>query len=334
MREKIDERLGLDDEQLRGLYRRMATIRAFEERVKYESSAGTVLGPTHLYIGEEAIAVGVCAALRTDDYITSTHRGHGHAIAKGCQPRRMMAELFGRETGVCHGRGGSMHIADFSVGMLGANAIVAGGIPLATGVGLAIQLKQTNQVIAGFFGESASNRGPFHEGLNMSAVWHLPVLFVCENNQFGQYTYASQVMLVDNVSDRAAGYGMRGLTVDGNDVLAVYQAARDALEGIRRGDGPVLLECKTYRMEGHNVGDELYYRKAGEAESWKLKDPIVRFRACLLEWGALSEAQDADLMAEVQAEIDEAVAFATASPYASTDTIYDDVFSSDYQVTP
>ncbi|MCC7362395.1 MAG: thiamine pyrophosphate-dependent dehydrogenase E1 component subunit alpha [Anaerolineales bacterium] len=328
------ERAGLDDEQLRGMYQRMLTIRQFEDRVKYESSAGNVLGPTHLYIGEEAIAVGVCTALRPDDYITSTHRGHGHAIAKGCQPRRMMAELFGRETGVCHGRGGSMHIADFSVGMLGANAIVAGGIPLATGVGLAIQLKQTDQVIAGFFGESASNRGPFHEGLNMSAVWHLPVLFVCENNQFGQYTYASQVMLIENVSDRAAAYGMPGLTVDGNDVLAVYQAAREAIARLRRGDGPVLLECKTYRMEGHNIGDELYYRRPGEQESWKAKDPIARLRDCLQDWGALTAAQDAEIIADVQAEIEEAVSFAAASPYASTDTIYDDVFSSDYQVTP
>jgi len=241
MLEKTQERLGLNDEQLRGLYRQMLTIRTFEERVKYESSAGQVLGPTHLYIGQEAVAVGVCAALRPDDYITSTHRGHGHAIAKGCQPNRMMAELFGRETGVCHGRGGSMHIADFSVGMLGANAIVAGGIPLATGVGLAIQLKQTNQVIAGFFGESASNRGPFHEGINLAAVWHLPVLFVCENNQFGQYTYASQVMLVENVAERAAGYGIPGLTVDGNDVMVVYQAARQSIDSIRSGAGPILL---------------------------------------------------------------------------------------------
>ena len=328
------ERFGLDDAQLRAMYRQMLTIRAFEERVKYESSAGNVLGPTHLYIGEEAIAVGVCAALRPDDYITSTHRGHGHAIAKGTAPNRMMAELFGRETGVCRGRGGSMHIADFSVGMLGANAIVAGGIPLATGVGLAIQLKRTDQVIAAFFGESASNRGPFHEGLNMSAIWHLPVLFVCENNQFGQYTYASQVMLIENVAERAAAYGMRGLTVDGNDVLAVYQAARESVESLRRSEGPILLECKTYRMEGHNVGDELYYRKPGEMEAWRAKDPITRFRGCLLAWEVLTEAQAAALSDEVQAEIEAAVAFASASPLPSTDTVYENVFSADYQVSP
>ncbi len=332
MTQPIQDSLGLTGDQLLELYRQLLTIRAFEERVKYESSLGNVLGPTHLYIGEEAIAVGVCAALRPDDYITSTHRGHGHALAKGCRPDRMMAELFGRETGYCRGKGGSQHIADFSAGMLGANGIVAGGIPIATGAGLAIQLKQSDQVVISFFGESASNRGPFHEGINLAAVWRLPVLFVCEFNHFGQYTYARQVMRVENVADRAAAYGIPGLVVDGNDVLAVYQAAREAIARLRAGDGPMLLECKTYRLEGHNIGDELYYRTPGEAEAWRLKDPIDRYSAWLKDREVLSEALEAVTQARVQAEIDSAVAFAQASPFPPVEAALQDVFSADYAV--
>ena len=332
MTQPTKEELGLTDDYLLDLYRQLLTIRAFEERVKYESSLGNVLGPTHLYIGEEAVAVGVCAALRPDDYITSTHRGHGHALAKGCRPDRMMAELFGRETGYCRGKGGSQHIADFSVGMLGANGIVAGGIPIATGAGLAIQLKQSDQVVVSFFGDSASNRGPFHEGINMASVWRLPVLFVCEYNHFGQYTYTRHVMRVENVADRAAGYAIPGLVVDGNDLVAVYQAAHGAIDSIRAGNGPILLECKTYRLEGHNIGDELYYRTPGEAEAWRAKDPIGRFCTWLKDQGVLTEALEAETQARVQAEIDAAVTFAEASPFPAVETAVQDVFSADYPV--
>ena len=333
MLEPRREDVDLTDAQLCEMYVTMNTIRVFEERVSYESSTGNVLGPTHLYVGQEAIATGICAVLRTDDYITSTHRGHGHAIAKGCTIDRMMAELFGRATGYCKGKGGSMHIADFSVGMLGANAIVAAGIPIGAGAGLGIQLKNSDQVVASFFGESASNRGPFHEGINLAAVWRLPVLFVCENNQYGQYTAHHHTMLVDNVADRASAYGIPGIFVDGNDVLAVYEAANEAITSIRAGNGPILLECKTYRIEGHNVGDEQYYRTRAEVDAWRgPKDPITRFRTWLLDNAILTEQQDTELQAGVQANVDAAVTFAAESPFPEIETALDDVFSTDYEV--
>jgi pyruvate dehydrogenase E1 component alpha subunit len=264
------------------------------------------------------------------DYITSTHRGHGHCIAKGADIRRMMAELFGRVDGYCKGKGGSMHIADFKVGMLGANGIVAGGFGLATGAGLAAQMRGSGQVAVCFFGDGAANRGPFHENINIGAVWKLPVVYVCENNQYAQWTAQKDVTLVTDISTMSAAYGIPGIQVDGMDVLAVYEAAGEAVERARRGAGPTLLECKTYRFHGHNFGDPQQYRSREEIAAWmENNDSIRRLGTYLRDQGLLTEAQDAALQQKVADEIQEAVRFAEASPYPTPDELYKDVLSYD-----
>jgi len=278
--------INLPREKLVEMYRKMFEIRSFEEKVFELYAQNMVPGTIHLYAGEEAVAVGVCSNLRKDDYITSTHRGHGHCIAKGADPKRIMAEILGKKTGYCKGKGGSMHIADFKVGMLGATAVVGAGIPIAMGAGLSIKLRGTDQVVACFFGEGASNQGTFHEGINMAAIWKLPVIFVCENNLYAMGTRQSRVMLIENIADRAASYGIPGVTVDGNDVLAVYEAAREAVERARRGEGPTLIECKTYRHKGHSRVDPAKYRPKEEVEEWLRKDPIKRLREKLLQTNA------------------------------------------------
>ena len=257
-------------EQLLDFYRTMYTIRRFEENVNNLFLAGEIPGFVHLYIGEEAIATGMMANLSPKDYITSTHRGHGHTIAKGADLNRMMAEIFGKSTGYCKGKGGSMHIADFSIGMLGANGVVGGGYNLAVGAGLAAKLSGTDQVSVCFFGDGASNRGTFHEGMNMAAAWKLPVVFVCENNQWASTTPYRTTTSVENISDRAIGYGIPGVVVDGNDVFAVYEAAQAAVERARDGGGPTLLEAKTYRIKGHFVGDPEMYRTKEEVQDLTL----------------------------------------------------------------
>jgi pyruvate dehydrogenase E1 component alpha subunit len=308
----------------------MWCIRLFEEQAEYQSSQGKVLGALHTYIGEEAVGVGVCAHLNDMDYITSTHRGHGHCIAKGADIRRMMAELFGRVDGYCKGKGGSMHIADFKVGMLGANGIVAGGFGLATGAGLAAQMRGSGQVAVCFFGDGAANRGPFHENINIGAVWKLPVVYVCENNQYAQWTAQKDVTLVTDISTMSAAYGIPGIQVDGMDVLAVYEAAGEAVERARRGAGPTLLECKTYRFHGHNFGDPQQYRSREEIAAWmENNDSIRRLGTYLRDQGLLTEAQDAALQQKVADEIQEAVRFAEASPYPTPDELYKDVLSYD-----
>src|SRR6188474_671264 len=241
--------------RLTGLYVTMARIRAFEETALAAHKAGEIPGPLHVSIGQEAVAAGICVNLRIDDRITSNHRGHGHAIAKGADPKRMMAELYGRANGYCKGKGGSMHIADFSVGMLGANGVVGGGANLAVGATIAARLRGSDQIAVCFFGDGASNRGPVHEAMNLAAVWNLPVIFFCENNQYASTTSVKTVMKIEDIADRAAGYGMLGVIVDGNDVVAVYSAVREYVERARSGGGPVLIEAKTYRMRGHFVGD-------------------------------------------------------------------------------
>ena len=233
------------------MLRSMQTIRRFEERASDDYQAGAIYGVVHCYIGEEAVAVGVCAALNRGDQIISTHRGHGHCLAKGADLNRMMAELYGRQTGYCKGKGGSMHIADFSIGMLGANGIVAGGIPIVTGAGLAAQLEGKGRVAVSFFGDGASNAGPFHESINIAATWKLPMLYVCENNLYSAGTLAAETLALSDVAARAAGYGIPGVVVDGNDVMAVYEAAEAAVNRARAGQGPTLIECKTYRWRGH-----------------------------------------------------------------------------------
>ncbi|MEM3608940.1 MAG: pyruvate dehydrogenase (acetyl-transferring) E1 component subunit alpha [Candidatus Bathyarchaeia archaeon] len=309
------------------MLRRMLEIRFFEEKVFELYAQNLVPGTIHLYAGEEAVAVGVCSALRKDDYITSTHRGHGHCLAKGADPKRVMAEILGKKTGYCKGKGGSMHIADFSIGMLGATAVVGAGIPIAVGAGLSIKLRGTDQVVACFFGEGASNQGTFHEGINLAAVWNLPVIFVCENNLYAMGTRQSMVMKIENVADRAVAYGIPGKVVDGNDVYAVYDAANEAVERARKGGGPTLIECKTYRHKGHSRVDPARYRPKEEVEAWLAKDPIRRFKERLLQTKALTEDEIARIESEASATIEEAVKFAKESPFPAPEEALEDVYA-------
>lgn len=305
---------GLAAETLLDMYRQMYRIRVFETTVAELVDRGLVAGGPHLYIGEEAVAVGVCSALRPTDYITSTHRGHGHCIAKGGEMKPMLAELLAKVTGYCRGKGGSMHIADISLGILGANGIVGGGFPIAVGAALGGRIKHKDWVSACFFGDASTNTGSFHEAMNLAAVWKLPTLFVCENNGFGMFTPLTVSTSVTDICVRAQSYGIPGVLVDGNDVLAVYEAAKGAVERARAGDGPTLIECKTYRHLGHYQGDAQRYRDPEETERWKKRDPIVQFRQALIENAVLTEDIDQEIVSAVQREADEAVEFATTSP--------------------
>ncbi|MEM3673793.1 MAG: pyruvate dehydrogenase (acetyl-transferring) E1 component subunit alpha [Candidatus Bathyarchaeia archaeon] len=316
----------LTKNRLSEMLRKMLEIRFFEEKVFELYAQNLVPGTIHLYAGEEAVAVGICSTLRKDDYITSTHRGHGHCLAKGADPKRVMAEILGKKTGYCKGKGGSMHIADFSIGMLGATAVVGAGIPIAVGAGLSIKLRGTDQVVACFFGEGASNQGTFHEGINLAAVWNLPVIFVCENNLYAMGTRQSLVMKIENVADRAVAYGIPGKVVDGNDVYAVYEAASEAVETARKGGGPTLIECKTYRHRGHSRVDPARYRPKEEVEAWLAKDPIKRFKERLLQTKALTEAEIANIEREASSKIEEAVKFAMESPFPAPEEALEDVY--------
>jgi pyruvate dehydrogenase E1 component alpha subunit len=318
--------LTLEKGKMIEIYRKMLEIRHFEEKVYDLYGENLVPGTIHLYAGQEAVAVGVCANLRNDDYITSTHRGHGHCIAKGAQLKRVMAEILGKKTGYCRGKGGSMHIADFSIGMLGATAVVGAGLPIAAGAGLSIRLRKTDQVVACFFGEGASNQGTFHEGINMAAVWRLPVLFVCENNLYAMGTRQSRVMAIENVADRAVAYGIPGVVVDGNDVMAVYEAAREAVERARSGKGPTLMECKTYRHKGHSRFDPAAYRPEEEVEEWLKREPVTRFKARLLEMKTLTEEEAEKIEQEVVAAVEDAVRFALKSPYPAPEEALEHVY--------
>lgn len=319
--------LSLDKEKLVEMYKKMVEIRNFEEKVFELYGRNLVPGTIHLYAGEEAVAVGVCSNLRKNDYITSTHRGHGHCIAKGAQLKRIMAEILGKKTGYCKGKGGSMHIADFSIGMLGATAVVGAGIPIAVGAGLSIKLRGTDQVVACFFGEGASNQGTFHEGMNMASVWKLPVIFVCENNLYAMGTRQSRVMAIENIADRALAYGIPGVAVDGNDVLAVYETARKAVESARKGEGPTLIECKTYRHKGHSRIDPARYRPKEEVEEWLRRDPIRRFKERLLQTNILTEAETELAEKEALARVEEAVKFAMESPHPAPEEALEDVYA-------
>jgi len=320
--------MNLSPDAQRDMLRQMLTIRRFEERASADYHAGKIYGVVHCYIGEEAVAVGVCNALRTDDRIVSTHRGHGHCIAKGADLNRMMAELYGRQAGYCKGKGGSMHIADFAIGMLGANGIVAGGIAIVTGAGLAAQMEGKGGVAATFFGDGASNAGPFHECLNIAASWKLPVLFVCENNLYAAQTSAASTTALPDIAARAAGYGIPGVIVDGNDVVAVYQAANAAVERARAGGGPSLIECKTYRWRAHTerVGQP-EPRDRSEIAAWQQRDPIVRLERSLREQGELDDAALHDIEGDVVAALEAAVAFAEASPFPLPEHATEDVFA-------
>jgi len=295
-------------------YRQMLRIRRFEETVNQLFLEGRMPGTLHLYIGQEACAVGVCEALRPEDWITSTHRPHGHAIAKGVSLEAMMAELFGKTTGCAGGYGGSMHTGDPAVGALTAIAIVGGNVPVATGLALGFRLRRTDQVVACFLGDGATNEGAFHEGVNMAAIWDLPVVFVCENNLYGASTPLEQVVKLDRLADRAQGYGIPGVTVDGMDVLAVHEAAVSAVQRARSGGGPTFLVCETYRFIGHSRSDTRGYRTREEEEAWKQRDPIPRLAGQLRETGRATEAELQAISEEVAEELARAVAFAEASP--------------------
>jgi len=319
--------LDLPKQKLAEMLRKMVEIRFFEEKVFELYGQNLVPGTIHLYAGEEAVAVGVCSVLEKTDYLTSTHRGHGHCIAKGADLSRTMAEILGKQTGYCKGKGGSMHIADFAIGMLGATAVVGAGLPIAVGAGLSAKLRGTKQVVACFFGEGASNQGTFHESLNIASVWGLPVVFVCENNLYAMGTRQSRVMNIENIADRASAYGFPGMMVDGNDVVAVYEAAAIAVERARRCEGPTLIECKTYRRRGHSRVDPAKYRPKDEVQEWLGKDPIKLFKERLIQGNIFSEGEIVSVEKEVETRIEEAVRFALDSPFPMPTEALQDVYA-------
>jgi len=319
--------LAYKKELLEDFYRKMITIRLFEEKAGELFLGGELPGFVHLYIGEEAIATGVCANLKQNDYITSTHRGHGHCIAKGAAVKPMMAEIFGKITGYCKGKGGSMHIADFSVGMLGANGVVGGGINLAVGAALAAKMQKTGQIAVTCFGDGASNRGTVHEGMNLAAVWKLPVLFLCEHNQYASTTPSNYSSSVPNIAVRAAGYGMPGVTANGNDVFTVYEETKKAVEYVRSGKGPYMLEFKTYRVRGHYVGDpEMYRAKQEVIEHFDKDDPIKNFALTVLSKKWLTQKTMDDIRKEAATEVLAAVESARSDPYPSNDELFKDYY--------
>lgn len=303
----------VEHEVLLRYYRTMLLIRRFEERMEQIFLEGVVSGTCHTCTGQEAVAVGVCAALRPTDYVVSNHRGHGHFIAKGGDPRLLMAEVFGKVTGYSAGRGGSQHMACFKIGFLGSNGITGGGIPIATGAALALQLQGRSEVVACFFGDGAANQGTFHEALNMAAIWKLPVLYICENNLYAMSTPFHEAFAISDIAQRASAYGMPGQIVDGNDVLAVRHVVAQAAEHVRAGQGPVLIECKTYRFSGHSRGDPREYRSRQEEADWRARCPIKRFREKLLEMQVLTPELDASIQASVEQELREAEEFARNS---------------------
>jgi pyruvate dehydrogenase E1 component alpha subunit len=316
-----------DPEEKIALLRKMLLVRAFEEKAGELFQQNLIPGFIHLSIGEEASSVGTCSVLRADDYVASTHRGHGHLIAKGASPKLMFAELLGKVTGYCKGKGGSMHIADFSVGILGANGVVGGGFPIIVGAGLSIKLRKTDQVAVVFFGDGASNRGTFHEAANMAAIWKLPVIFVCENNLYASTTSAADSLAGGSVAKRGMAYGIPGHAVDGNDILEVRKAVGKAVKMARKGEGPSIIENKTYRYRGHFEGDPQKYRSAEEIENFKRKsDPIERFRNLLKEANILSETLYKRLKKTVATEIEEAVKYGQESPLPKPEAALEDLF--------
>lgn len=314
-------------ERLVWMYERMLKIRHFEDRVKELFAAGEMPGFVHLYLGQEAVAVGACAPLNDDDFITSTHRGHGHIIAKGGDVKLMMAELYGKATGYNKGKGGSMHIADPRLGILGANGIVGAGLPIATGAGLSAKLRKSGQVAVCFFGDGASNQGTFHEAINIAAAFDLPVVYVCENNLYAVGTRQSDVRKVEDIADRGVGYAIPGLAIDGNDVIAVYEACKEAVDRARAGMGPTLIECKTYRWRTHFEGEPDTYRPPEEVEAWIGREPIAPYRRLLVKQGVLTDAQAAEIEANVLEELNQAVEFARQSPLPKTESALEDLWA-------
>ncbi|UCH48856.1 MAG: thiamine pyrophosphate-dependent dehydrogenase E1 component subunit alpha [Betaproteobacteria bacterium] len=310
------------------MYLDMWRIRHFEEEANRQTSLGSVQGALHMYCGEEGVAVGVCSNLRDNDYITGTHRSHGHCLAKGASMDAMMAELFGKATGSCSGKGGSMHVADLSLNILGANGIVAGGIGPATGAGLAIKIRGTDQVSVCFFGDGASARGPFHEALQMGSLWKLPVVYVCENNQYQQWVPRKSVAVIDSVADMGASYNIPGVSIDGQNIVEVYETTRDAIARARKGEGPTLIEARTYRYYGHSIGDREEYRGREEVDEWRTKhDPIALLKAYMVERQWLDEDEDQAMQTAARDQVAKAVAFAEESPYPPTAAALRDVLA-------
>ena len=318
----------LSHDKLADMYYRMWLIRYFDEGGRSLFQQNMIRGTAHTYTGEEAVAVGACAVLNRDDYITSTHRGHGHCLAKGGDPRAMMAELLGKATGYCKGKGGSMHIADLDLGILGANGIVGGGIGIATGAAYSADLRGSGQVTVCFFGDGASNQGVLMEAANMAALWKLPIIYLCEENQYAEFSPIKPFLAVERIELKAQAFGMPGISVDGNDVLAVHAATRQAVEQARGGDGPTFLVAHTYRVEGHTVGDPLSYRPKEETAEWKSpeRDPIGRFGRYLTGEAGFTESELETLRQKAHTEIDEAMKFAINSPEPEVSTLWDDVY--------
>jgi pyruvate dehydrogenase E1 component alpha subunit len=315
-------------DKLLWIYERMRLIREFENRAAELFAQGKVPGFVHLYAGQEAIAVGVCALLGDRDYITSTHRGHGHCIAKGVDIKEMMCELYGKKNGSCKGKGGSMHIADVDKGMLGANGIVGAGGPLACGAGLTAKVKKTDQVTVCFFGDGAAEQGTMHESMNLASIWNLPVIFVCENNGYAQTTPSCYHCAATDIADRATSYNMPGFSVDGTDLFAVYEAVGEAIAQARRGEGPTLLECKAFRYYGHFEGDNLSYYTEEEKAGQKERDPIDKFIKRVTERKLLSEAELAEIDARSKKVLEEAIQLAEQSPYPAVEEVLTDVYVS------
>ena len=318
----------ISKDKLLWIYETMVKIRVHEEKTAELFAENKIPGFVHLYVGEEAVATGVMANLKKEDFISSTHRGHGHYIAKGGNIKTSMAELFGRATGCCKGKGGSMHIADLNIGELGANGIVGGGIPHAAGAALGIKLNGLDNVAVAFFGDGASNQQNFHEGINLATIWKLPVIFICENNQYQVSLPYSKQQLIRSVAERGKSYGIPAVSIDGQDVMAVYEVAKEAIKRARNGKGPSLIETKTYRFRGHFEGDQTVYRTKKESDWWKEnKDPIIIFKKFLLEKNILSEDDCALIQKKEEEEVKEAVKFAESSPWPKKEDIVKDVFS-------
>ncbi|AEF93651.1 pyruvate dehydrogenase (acetyl-transferring) E1 component, alpha subunit [Desulfotomaculum nigrificans CO-1-SRB] len=316
----------LNENALLKMYRTMLTIREFEETASTLFANGEIPGFVHLYSGEEAVAVGIISQLEPGDYIASTHRGHGHMISRGGDIKLMFAELFGKKTGYCKGKGGSMHIADVSLGFLGANGIVGAGLPLAAGAAFACKYKKNGGVAVCFFGDGASNRGTLHESLNIASIWKLPAIFVCENNMYGISMNQKNHQNINDIADRASAYGIPGVSVDGNNVMAVFEAGQEAIKRARNGEGPTLIECKTYRYRGHFEGDPTVYRPDEEVQYWKQRDPIEQFKKRLVEMNVLTEEQDQAIRSEVRNLIREGVEFARNSEYPDVSELLTDVY--------
>ncbi len=318
-----------DKELSLNFYKEMKRLRLFENKASELFTQALLAGNIHTYIGQEAVAVGACNAIRENDYIVSTHRGHGHCIAKGCKTDMMMAELFGKETGYCKGKGGSMHIADLNLGILGANGIVGAGIAIGSGSALASKILNKDEVTLVFFGDGASNEGYFHESLNMASAWKLPVVYVCENNKYGVSVCIDRVCNVEDIAERAKGYGIPGVVVDGNDVYAVYEAVLEAAQYAREGNGPTIIEAKTYRYHGHYEGDPQVYKAKEEMDKWLKLDAIERMKDDILSYELATKAELDAIDQEVYEEIEKAVEFAEESPYPDAAKVMDDVYTVD-----